>query len=48
MFLNSLNDPFMGDKVIDYDIFKNNPNTFIATNKYAGHMGYHEKIFTLD
>lgn len=42
MFLNSLNDPLIGEAVIDYDIFKSNPNAFIATNKYGGHIGYHE------
>lgn len=47
MFLNSINDPFMGEKVIDYDIFKKNPNVVLATNKYAGHMGYHEQLFSM-
>jgi predicted alpha/beta-fold hydrolase len=42
MFMNALNDPFTGDAVLDYEVFKANPNAFIATNKYAGHMGYHE------
>lgn len=36
----------MGPDVIDYDVFKANPNVFLATNKYAGHMGYHEKLWT--
>ncbi len=48
MFLNALNDPFMGEKVIDYEVFKNNSNVFLATNKYAGHMGYHENLFTME
>jgi uncharacterized protein len=42
--MNSLNDPFLGTDVIDYDIFKSNPHTVLATNKYAGHLGYHEDI----
>ena len=42
LFMNSLNDPFMGEAVLDYEVFKNNPNAVLATNKYAGHMGYHE------
>ena len=48
MFLNALNDPFMGEKVIDYEVFKSNPNVFLATNKYAGHMGYHENLFSME
>jgi predicted alpha/beta-fold hydrolase len=47
MFLNSLNDPFTGDLVIDYDVFKSNPNVVLATNKYAGHLGYHESVFSM-
>ena len=48
MFLNAVNDPFMGEKVIDYDVFKSNKNAVLATNKYAGHMGYHENVFSMD
>ena len=48
MFLNAINDPFMGEKVIDYDVFKTNPNVVLATNKYAGHMGYHENLENLE
>jgi predicted alpha/beta-fold hydrolase len=47
MFMNALNDPFMGDVVIDYDVFKENEFTVLATNKYGGHMGYHEDLFSL-
>jgi predicted alpha/beta-fold hydrolase len=32
MFLNSVNDPFMGEKVIDYEVFKGNPNVVLGTN----------------
>ena len=46
LFLNSVNDPFMGPDVIDFEIFRNNPNVVLATNKFAGHMGYHEKLWT--
>mmetsp|Transcript_2075 Transcript_2075/g.3669 ORF Transcript_2075/g.3669 Transcript_2075/m.3669 type:complete len:99 (+) Transcript_2075:1839-2135(+) len=48
MFLNAVNDPFMGPDVIDYDVFKLNPNAVLATNQYAGHMGYHESLLSLD
>ena len=47
LFLNAINDPFMGEDVIDYDIFKGNPNIVLATNKYPGHMGYNESIFSM-
>jgi predicted alpha/beta-fold hydrolase len=48
MFLNAINDPFMGEKVIDYDVFKKSKNAILATNEYAGHMGYHETVFNLE
>ena len=48
MFMNAINDPFTADLVLDYEIFKSNPNTFLATNKYAGHMGYHETLTGMD
>jgi predicted alpha/beta-fold hydrolase len=38
----------MGEVSIDYDVFKNNPNVVLATNKYGGHLGYHESIFTME
>jgi len=38
----------MGEVSIDYDVFKNNSNVVLATNKYAGHLGYHENIFTME
>ena len=44
LFLNALNDPFMGDSVIDYEVFKKSPFAALATNKYAGHIGYHESM----
>jgi predicted alpha/beta-fold hydrolase len=47
-YLNALNDPFMGEVSIDYDVFITNPNVVLATNKYAGHLGYHESIFTME
>ena len=42
LFINSKNDPFMGEDVLDYEVFKGNPNAVLSTNEYAGHMGYHE------
>ena len=47
MFMNSKNDPFIGEKVIDYEVFTENENVILTTNKYAGHMGYQEKILTM-
>ena len=47
MFMNSLNDPFIFT-TLDFDIFKKNPNVVLTTNKYAGHIGYHESAFSLE
>lgn len=47
MFMNAINDPFLQGS-LDYEVFKQNENTVLATNKYPGHMGYHEKLFSLD
>ena len=47
MFMNSLNDPFIGERVIDYEVFTENENVILTTNKYAGHMGYHEKTLSM-
>ena len=44
--MNSLNDPFL-HPTLDYEVFKQNQNTVLATNKYAGHVGYHESLFKL-
>ena len=45
MFINSLDDPVMGDQCIDYEVFRNNENVVLATTKHGGHLGYHESIF---
>ena len=47
MFMNAINDPFLFP-TLDYDIFKGNPNTVLATNQHAGHIGYHESLFGRD
>lgn len=44
LFLNSLDDPFIAT-TLDWDVFKKNPNTVLATNQFAGHLGYHESLF---
>ena len=40
LFMNSLNDPFLKE-TLDFSAFHRNENIVLATNKYAGHMGYH-------
>lgn len=46
LFMNSLDDPIVGADAIDYELFKSNPNTVLATNKFGGHLGYHQTIFS--
>lgn len=48
LFMNAKNDAFMGDVVLDYDVFKDNENVVLATNEYAGHIGYHEWTFSME
>ena len=45
LFFNALDDPICARDAIDYEIFKRNPFTAIATTKYGGHLGHHEGIF---
>ena len=47
LFLNSLDDPFIAS-TLDRQVFKNNPHVILATNQFAGHLGYHESLFQLD
>lgn len=46
LFLNSLDDPVLLSNSIDYDVFRGNKNTAIATTRYGGHLGYLESIFS--
>lgn len=48
LFLNAKNDAFMGEDVLDYDVFKENENIVLATNETAGHIGYHENAFSMN
>ena len=48
LFLNAKNDAFMGEGVLDYEVFKGNENVVQATNEYAGHIGYHEQAFSME
>lgn len=44
-FMNALDDPIIGERTIDYEIFKNNENVVLGTTKHGGHLGYHTSIF---
>ena len=44
-FMNAKDDPIIGKKAIDYEIFKKNENTVLGTTKRGGHLGYFESIF---
>lgn len=46
-FLNSLDDPIIGKKCIDYKAIRNNENVMLGTTITGGHIGYHESIWTL-
>jgi len=43
-FLNSLDDPVVGLKAIDYKIFNDNENVALGVTKHGGHMGCYESI----
>ena len=45
-FINALDDPIIGHKAIDYDVFHQNEYTVLGTTKHGGHLGYHESVFT--
>ena len=45
LFINSVDDPVVGTKCIDFDVFRQNPNVAIATTKYGGHIGYSETFY---
>uniref|UniRef100_A0A7S3IKC8 Uncharacterized protein n=1 Tax=Strombidium inclinatum TaxID=197538 RepID=A0A7S3IKC8_9SPIT len=45
LFMNSLDDPIIGSKAIDYEVFRDNENCVLGVNKNGGHLGYHESIF---
>ena len=45
LFISSKDDPVIGSKATDYDIFKSNKFAFLATTKTGGHLGFHESIF---
>ena len=46
-FLNSLDDPILGEKSIAYEAFENNENVILGVTKHGGHIGYHESVWTL-
>jgi predicted alpha/beta-fold hydrolase len=41
LFLNAIDDPIIGERAIDYEVFKANPNVVLGTTRYGGHIGYH-------
>ena len=45
LFISSNDDPVIGSKATDHDIFKNNKFAVLATTKTGGHFGFHESIF---
>jgi len=46
--MNALDDPLIGTKVIDKEVFKQNPNMVLTTTKKGGHMGYAESFCGTD
>ena len=48
LFINSLDDPIIGNACIDFDVFTQNPNVAIATTKHGGHLGYSESLCSQD
>jgi len=45
--MNTLDDPIVQYKTIDYKVFKANKNIILGTNRHGGHLGYHEHIFSM-
>lgn len=46
--MNAKDDPIIGSRAIDYDIFKNNPNAVLGTTNRGGHLGYRESAFSTE
>ena len=44
--MNSLDDPIIGDKAIDYEVFDKNENVVLGTTKHGGHLGYYESALS--
>ena len=44
-FMNALDDPIIGERTLDYEIFKKNENVILGTTKHGGHLGYHASVF---
>lgn len=40
LMINALNDPILGDKCYPYKEAEENPNLFLETPKYGGHLGF--------
>ena len=47
LFMNALDDPVVSRNCIDFEVFKQNENTVLATTMHGGHLGYHESMFSL-
>ena len=45
LYIQSLDDPVIGNECIDYELIKRNENVAVATTKHGGHLGYMEGIF---
>jgi len=49
LFINTLDDPIIGKKCIDYEVFnQNKEHVILGVTKHGGHLGYHESFFDLD
>ena len=46
LFMNAKDDPIVGLKAIEFELFKSNPNAAIATTDHGGHLGYHTSIWS--
>jgi predicted alpha/beta-fold hydrolase len=45
--LNSLDDPVITSKSINFEVFKNNAFVILGTTNYGGHLGFNESLFDL-
>ena len=48
LFINTLDDPIVGYRGIDFDVFKSNKYCALATLNTGGHLGFYEQILSMD
>lgn len=47
LFLNSLDDPVISSKSLNFEMFSKNGHVILGTTKFGGHLGFNESLFNL-